>query len=64
MNKDIETHISKCHVCVAYSRAKQTEPMIEHEIPNRPWSKVRSDVIEFGGRSFPGRTTWCELEKL
>ena len=52
MNKDIETHISKCPVCATYSRANQAEPMIEHDIPNHPWSKVSSGVLEFGGRRF------------
>ena len=52
MNKAIETHLFKCPLCVTYLRANQAEPVIEYGIPNQFWSKIGTDVLEFGGCSF------------
>ena len=52
ISKDIETHIGKCPVCATYSKSNPAEPMIPHDIPSRPWSKLGADVLEYGGRSY------------
>ncbi len=39
--------ISKCPVCNTFRRRNCKEPMIEHDIPHRPWQKVGSDLFEF-----------------
>ena len=53
MNKDIDSyHLYKCPACVTYLRANQAEPLIEHKIPNHPWSKVGTDILKFGVPSF------------
>ena len=52
ISKDIETHIGKCPVCATYSKSNPAEPMIPHDIPSRPCSKLGADVLEYGGRSY------------
>ena len=36
INNDISDMISKCSVCSDYINRQQKEPMISHEVPNRP----------------------------
>lgn len=52
MNKDIEVFISKCNVCEKYRNKNCKEPMTPHEIPNRPFAKIASDICEYGGKSY------------
>ena len=52
ISKDIETHIGKCPVCATFSKSNPAEPMIPHDIPSRPWSKLGADVLEYDGRSY------------
>ena len=47
MGKDIEDFISNCAVCKSYEPNRQKEPMINHEIPTRPWEKVGCDPFHF-----------------
>ncbi len=47
MSMQITDLISKCPVCNTFRRRNCKEPMIEHDIPHRPWQKVGSDLFEF-----------------
>lgn len=52
MNSQIEDMISKCAICLEHKNKNAKEPMIIHEIPNQPWSKVGSDLFELGNNSY------------
>ena len=52
MSRDIELKVAKCPVCLTYSRSNQREPMIPHEMPTRPWAKLGTDLLEFGGKDY------------
>lgn len=52
MNRDIEEFIRKCSVCSTYQDDQQREPLISHEIPNRPWQILGSDLFEFNDKNY------------
>ncbi|XP_064423636.1 uncharacterized protein K02A2.6-like [Latimeria chalumnae] len=52
MNKQIAKIISKCSTCNSYQRSQQKEPLICHQIPDRPWQILASDLFEFGGDDY------------
>ena len=49
MWKGIYEKVSKCSTCVTFRRMNQKEPMIAHEIPERPWQKIGTDLCEVKG---------------
>lgn len=46
MNDQITQTVSKYEVCASFQRNNQKEPMIAHDIPDRPWQKVSMDLFE------------------
>ncbi|XP_062618583.1 uncharacterized protein K02A2.6-like [Saccostrea cucullata] len=42
----------QCNICNRYRNAQQKEPMIPHEIPNRPWQKVAANIMFFGNTRY------------
>ena len=48
MLRDIEEIVSRCKVCAKYQPNNQREPMIPHEVPNRPWSKLGAEIFTYG----------------
>ena len=51
-NKDIVDFISTCSVCKTYQTNQQKEPVINHEIPSRPWEKVGGDLFDIEDKHF------------
>ena len=47
MNNQLKHFIATCEVCNAFQTKNQKETLLSHEIPNRPWSKVESDIFEW-----------------
>ena len=68
MCKDIDETVAKCATCNKYQRSNQKEPLKSHPIPPRPWAKVGSDILEFGGKSYlvlvDYFSKWPEVSKL
>ena len=52
MSNDIQEMVSKCSTCSTYRNRNQKEPMIAHEIPDRPWQKLGSDLFEHKGKTY------------
>ncbi|GFO30050.1 hypothetical protein PoB_005655500 [Plakobranchus ocellatus] len=52
ITKDIELHMNKCTTCAKFRNSNRKEPMISHEIPNRPWAKLGADIFHFGGHDY------------
>lgn len=49
LNALITDVVSKCPVCQKYKWQQQKEPLIPHEVPNRPWQSVSTDIFYFKG---------------
>lgn len=52
MSKQIEDRVSKCSACLTYRNKPAKEPMIMHEVPQLPWSKVGTDLFELEGNHY------------
>ena len=46
MSEQITEMVSKCSLCLEYRNSQCKEPMLPHEIPDRPWSKLGADLFE------------------
>ena len=49
MAHDIKDFISKCPVCREMESGNVKETLMPHDIPDRPWSKVGSDLFSLAG---------------
>lgn len=47
MAKQIKDKISKCSICLQYETNATKEPLLSHEVPQRPWEKVGVDIFTF-----------------
>ena len=47
MSADIKDSISKCDTCNTYQTNQQKEPLIAHDPPKHPWSRVATDLFTF-----------------
>ena len=47
MNNQLKQFIATYEACNAFQTMNQKETLMSHEIPNRPWSKVGSDIFEW-----------------
>ena len=46
MNSELKDYLSKCDICNTFSCAQPKEPLIPHELPNRPWEKIAVDFLK------------------
>ena len=52
MNADVKQYISMCETCRSYDRRNQKETLMPHELPDRPWEKVGTDLFELHGKHY------------
>ncbi|XP_055381628.1 uncharacterized protein K02A2.6-like [Condylostylus longicornis] len=52
MNLEIEELIHKCNICEKYKYSEPREPLINHDIPEMPFSKIGLDIMELNAKSF------------
>lgn len=43
---ELQEYISKCDVCLAHRTGQAKEPLLQHKVVARPWSKVAADLCE------------------
>ncbi|KYN20537.1 Uncharacterized protein K02A2.6 [Trachymyrmex cornetzi] len=60
--------ISKCTICERYSNANTKEPLLSHKIPEVPFAKVASDILQFREENYlvlqDYYSKWLEIIKL
>lgn len=68
MDKDIKQMVSNCRICEKYRPKNCKEPMIPHQIPDKPFLKVATDIFDYGGKSFMVLadyfTGWIEVVEM
>ena len=52
INRDIDEIVSRCEICQKYQPAQQKEPLIQTEIPPRPWHTVGTDLFYLRGEEY------------
>ena len=52
MKRELEEFISKCETCNTFQHAQLKEPLICHDIPQRPWEKVGCDIFTLNNRDY------------
>lgn len=68
INNEIEQMISRCRICLENSSIKQKEPLIPHQIPDKPFHKLACDILEFKAKNYlvivDYYSNWIELIRL
>ena len=52
MNSNLTDHITKCDICSSYQSNQAREPLISHEVADRPWQKIGVDVFTLDGTDY------------
>ena len=52
INNDIENIVNNCEMCQKYQNSQPSEPLIEHDTPKNPWTKVGTDLFELNNKSY------------
>ena len=52
MSADICQYIGACETCATFSSTQPKEPLKQHEVCDRPWQKVATDIFELKGRFY------------
>ena len=51
MATELREYISKCDVCLAHRTKQAKEPLLQHEVVARRWSKVAADLCDLDSRT-------------
>ena len=49
---DIVDFVAGCAVCATFRKQNQSEPLMPHPVPKRPWSKLGTDIFHFGKHDY------------
>ncbi|KAG5882310.1 hypothetical protein JTB14_019335 [Gonioctena quinquepunctata] len=52
INKDTEDYVTKCRICEKFKTNNVKEPMVPHQVPNKPFSKIAADIGEYGKSNY------------
>ena len=52
MNGQISDLIANCSSCLKHRKNNVKEPLIQHEVPDRPWQKIACDLFTLGGKDY------------
>ena len=52
MNGDVREYISQCEICCKFQKSQQKETLMSHEVCDRPWEKVGTDIFEFNSQFY------------
>lgn len=52
INAQIEDMVSTCAQCQENRKSQPSEPMIPHDIPDRPWAKVGTDLVHYKNNDY------------
>ena len=52
ITKDIKEMVQQCEVCTTFQAAQAKLPILQPELPTKPWEKLGSDIFEYEGVKF------------
>ena len=53
ITKELTEYIQQCETCNTYSSEQQRQPLIPHEVPERPWQRIACDIFSLEGKDYP-----------
>ena len=51
ISTELREYVAKCDICLSHRTAQQKEPLMQHEVVARPWSKIGADLCELNNRT-------------
>ena len=52
MNADLKEYISACSICHSHETSQQRDTLMPHDVPDRPWAKVGTDLFSISDTSY------------
>ena len=52
MSAEIKDQVEKCSVCAEFQAQNASQPMQSHQIPDRPWSKIATDLFTLHSKNY------------
>jgi hypothetical protein len=52
MSSEIRQYVENCSTCASLQPKQQQEPLKLHEVPDRPWQKVGTDLLTLNSRNY------------
>ena len=52
MKSEVKALVERCPVCGEFQAKNASQPMQSHQIPDRPWSKVATDLFTLSGKNY------------
>ena len=52
MTSDIKRMVQECPACVKYQPAQARLPLMQPDLPTRPWSKLGTDIFDYGNNKY------------
>ena len=52
MSAEIKDQVEKCSVCAKFQAQNASQPMQSHQIPDRPWSKIATDLFTLHSKNY------------
>lgn len=52
INKDIEQSVRGCKICQEHQNGQTAEPLLPHDIPQRPWQTIGTDLFHLDGAEY------------
>lgn len=52
LNQELKDYISRCETCATYNHKQPKQPLISHDVPERAWAKVGSDLFELDKKTY------------
>lgn len=52
MSVELKDHISTCNTCCALGPKQPKETLVCHDVPDRPWAKIATDLFEFENKGY------------
>ncbi|XP_033105933.1 uncharacterized protein LOC117108106 [Anneissia japonica] len=49
---DLKEFLSKCDICNTFQSEQPKEPLLHHELPDRPWEKIGIDLMSLVGHQY------------
>ena len=68
MSQEIRQYVESCITCSSLPRKQSPLPLILHDVPDRPWQKVGTDIFTIKSRNYLVTTDYfsqyCEIDFL